>query len=216
MAVRIVKNSPQLCEFLAPLISKLSQPQQRHLRDLCDGLLVCESEKTPAALQRQFLESADVSNWADFLRISPWQANALRAELRSSQVAFAIAQAEASNAPKEIYINIDDSLGEKDKNTWRIEPVDWHHDHTNSTPQQQQYKNRFCYLACTLRVGKIVVTVDVQLYLRARTVRSINRHHEKDERFSFRGKYSIAREMFAQLEPLLPKGWDVIVQFDSW
>jgi hypothetical protein len=216
MAARIVKNSPHLCEFLAPLIPKLSGPQQRHLIDLCDGLLVCETEKTLAALQRQFLEATDVSNWADFLRISPWQADALRVELRSSQVAFAIAQAEASNAPKEIYINIDDSLGEKDKNTWQIEPVDWHHDHTNSTPQQQRYKNSFCYLACTLRVGKIVVTVDVQLYLRARTVRSINRHRAKGKRISFRGKNSIAREMLARLEPLLPKGWDVIVQFDSW
>lgn len=216
MVVRIVENSPLLCEFLAPLISGLSVPQRRHLVNLCDGLLTCETEKTLAALQRQFLDAADSSNWADFLRISPWQANQVRAELKASQVAFALAQAEAAGVPKEIFINIDDSLGVKDKNTWRIEPVDWHHDHAESTPRQPRYKNSFCYLACTLRVGQIVVTTDVRLYLRARTIRSINRHRAPNERLSFRSKNSIAREILAQLEPLLPAGWDIIVQFDSW
>jgi len=216
MVVRIVENSPSLCEFLVPLISDLSRPQRRHLIDLCDGLLVCESEKTLAALQRQFLDSVDVSNWADFLRISPWELNPVRAELRASQTAFAIAQAEAARSPREIFINIDDSLGEKDQGTWRIEPVDWHHDHTNSTPRQQRYKNSFCFLVCTLRVGDVVVTTEVQLYLRARTVRSINRQRAPNDRISFRSKNSIAREMLAQLEPLLPAGWEVIVQFDSW
>jgi len=198
------------------LISGLSLPQRRHLVNLCDGLLTCETRKTLAALQRQFLDSADASNWADFLRISPWRADAVRAELRASQVAFILAQAEVSGAPKEIFINIDDSLGVKDKGTWRIEPVDWHHDHTESTPRQPRYKNSFCYLACTLRVGTIVVTTDVRLYLRGRTVRSINRHRAPGERVSFRSKNSIAREMLAQLEPLLPADWKIIVQFDSW
>jgi hypothetical protein len=32
------------------MISSLSQPQRSHLVNLCDGLLVCESEKTLAAL----------------------------------------------------------------------------------------------------------------------------------------------------------------------
>jgi hypothetical protein len=45
-------------------------------------------------------------NWADFLRISPWRADAVRAELRASQVAFALAQVEASGATKEVFINI--------------------------------------------------------------------------------------------------------------
>jgi hypothetical protein len=216
MVVRIVENSPSLCEYLAPLISGLSQPQQRHLINFCDGLLVCETEKTLAALRRQFLDAVDVSNWADFLRLSPWNVKSVRAGLRASQVAFAIAQAEAADAPKEIFINVDDSLGEKDKSTWRLEPVDWHHDHTNSTPHQQRYKNSFCYLVCTLRVGDLVVTTDVQLYLRARTVRSINRHRQGHERLSFRSKNHIAREMLAQLEPLLPASWTITVQFDSW
>lgn len=41
----------------------------------------------------------------------------VRAALRVNQVAWALPQAEKTGAPKIIYINIDDSLGEKDKHT---------------------------------------------------------------------------------------------------
>ena len=102
---------------------KLSKPQQQHILNLADALLVCEDKKTLAALQRQFITAPDASNMADFLRISPWCAEEARARLRANQVAWAIAQAE--HTPKIIYINLDDSLGEKDKDTRHLEPVDW-------------------------------------------------------------------------------------------
>lgn len=94
MLTRIVHNSPKLCAFPDPLIGSLSEPQRQHLRDLCDGLLVCESEHTLAGLQRQFIETTDASNWADFLRISPWESETVRLELLQSQLARAIAEAE--------------------------------------------------------------------------------------------------------------------------
>jgi hypothetical protein len=53
----------------------LSKPQRQHLLNLADGLLVCEDEKTLAALQRQFIEAPAASKMADFLRISPWAAD---------------------------------------------------------------------------------------------------------------------------------------------
>ena len=89
MLTRIIRNSPELCSFLEPLSETLSQPQRQHLRDLCDGLLVCESTHTLAALQRQFVETTDPSNWADFLRISPWDAERVRADLLKSQIKWA-------------------------------------------------------------------------------------------------------------------------------
>jgi hypothetical protein len=216
MLPRIVQNSAQLCAFAEPLIATLSQPQRQHLLDLADALLVCEAEKTLAALQRQFIEAVDVSNWADFLRISPWQAAEVRAQLRQAQVRWAIEQAQARGEPPEIFINLDDSIGEKDAQTWRLEPVDWFHDHKESTPLKPRYKKGFCYLACTIRIGKIVVTVDLRLYLRARTVRLINRNRKPEERIRFRSKNHLARMILRELEPLLPAGWAVIVQFDSW
>jgi hypothetical protein len=97
-----------------------------------------------------------------------------------------------------------------------LEPVDWFHDHKESTPKHPRYKKGFCYLACTIRIGKIVVTADLRLYLRARTVRIINRGRGPEERIQFRSKNHLTKNMLAAIEPLLPKGWEVIVQFDSW
>ena len=216
MLTRIVHNSEKLCSFLDRLNLELTQPQRRHILNMADALLVCEDKKTLAALQRQFIEAPDASNMADFLRISPWQAEDARAGLQVNQVAWAIAEAERTGVPKVIYINLDDSLGEKDKDTRHLEPVDWFHDHSESTRNKPRFKNGFCYLECTLRIGRIVVTVDLRLYLRAKTVRRINRHRPPGQRIPFRSKNSIARSMLEALRPLLPKGWAVYVQFDSW
>jgi hypothetical protein len=216
MLTRIVHNSEKLCTFVDQLHVQLSQPQRRHILNLADALLVCEDKKTLAALQRQFVEAPDASNMADFLRISPWRAEEVRARLRAYQVAWLIAEAERTGAPKVLYINIDDSLGEKDKGTRHLEPVDWFFDHSESTQTKPRFKNAFCYVVCTMRAGQNVATVDVALYLREKTVRRLNRKRPKGERLSFRSKYRIARQMLLALRPHLPKGWRVYVQFDSW
>jgi hypothetical protein len=216
MLTRIVHNSEKLCTFVDQLHVQLSQPQRRHILNLADALLVCEDKKTLVALQRQFVEAPDASNMADFLRISPWRAEEVRARLRAYQVAWLIAEVERTGAPKVLYINIDDSLGEKDKGTRHLEPVDWFFDHSESSKSKPRFKNAFCYVVCTMRAGQNVATVDVQLYLREKTVRRLNRKRPKGERLSFRSKYRIARQMLLTLRPHLPKGWRVYVQFDSW
>jgi hypothetical protein len=216
MLTRIVHNSEKLCTFLDRLGVQLSQPQRRHILNMADALLTCEDTKTLAALQRQFVEAPDASNMADFLRISPWRADDIRSAVRAYQVAWLLAEAERQGAPKVLYINIDDSLGEKDKATQHLEPVAWHYDHSESTPTRPRYKNAFCYVVCTLRAGNNVASVDLQLYLRQKTVRRLNCKRPKGQRLSFRTKYRIARQMLVELRPLLPKGWQVYVQFDSW
>lgn len=216
MLTRIVHNSPKLCAFFDTINLNLSKPQRQHMLNLADALLVCEDEKTLAALQRQFIAAPDASNMADFLRISPWQAAEVRNTLRHHQVNWAVAQAERLGLPKVLYLNIDDSLGEKDKDTRHLEPVDWFHDHSESTQSKPVFKNAFCYLAANLRIGKIVVTVDLRLYLRAKTVRRLNRHRKSGQRIPFRSKNSLARSILAALRPLLPSGWAVYVQFDNW
>src|SRR5215210_7503456 len=216
MLTRIVHNSPQLAAFLDQLQLTLSQPQRQHMLNLADALLVCEDDKTLAALQRQFLDAPDPSNMADFLRISPWQAADVRAALRTNQVNWALAQAERMGLPQLITINIDDSLGEKDKATRHLEPVDFFHDHSESTKTKPCFKNAFCYLECTLAIASIVVTVDLRLYLREKTVRRLNRRREAAQRLPFRSKNHLARAILAALRPLLPADWSVVVQFDSW
>jgi hypothetical protein len=216
MLTRIVHNSPKLCTFIDLLNIHLSKPQRQHILNLADGLLVCEDEKTLAALQRQFIEAPDASNMADFLRISPWKAEDIRGALRINQVNWAVAHAECLGLPKVLYINIDDSLGEKDKDTRHLEPVDWFYDHSGSTPGKPVFKNALCYLEANLRIGKMVVTVDLRLYLRAKTVRRLNRHRKPGQRIPFRSKNSLAKSILEALRPLLPAGWAIYVQFDSW
>ena len=216
MLTRILHPSEKLCAFFNQFNLSLSQPQRRHLLNMADALLVCEDTKTLAALQRQFVEAVDASNMADFLRISPWSAHELRQALQADQVAWLLTEAVRTKAPQIIYINLDDSLGEKDKATQHIEPVAWFHDHSESTKKKPRFKNGFCYLACTMRVGQVVATVDLRLYLREKTVRRCNRHRCPEKRLAFRSKNSLARQILAALRSLLPKGWRVYVQFDSW
>jgi hypothetical protein len=216
MLTRIVHNSPELCTFFDLLNIHLSKPQRQHILNLADALLVCEDEKTLAALQRQFIQAPDASNMADFLRISPWKAEDIRSALRRNQVNWAVTQAKQLGLPKVLYINIDDSLGEKDRDTRHLEPVDWFHDHSESTKSKPVFKNAFCYLEANLRIGKMVFTVDLRLYLREKTIRRLNRQRKAGQRIPFRSKNSLAKSILEALHPLLPTGWVVFVQFDSW
>src|ERR1041385_5239588 len=117
MLTRIVRPSPPLEAFLRPLTPHLSLPQRRHLLELADALLVCEDRKTLAALQRQFLDATDPSNWADFLRISPWSADLLRGALRRRHLAWLLDEAQRRGLPRVLFLNLDDSLGKKDRQT---------------------------------------------------------------------------------------------------
>jgi DDE family transposase len=216
MLTRIVRPSPALEAFLQPLTAHLTQPQRHHLRDLADALLVCEDRKTLTALQRQFLDTSDPSNWADFLRLSPWSADLVRDTLRRRHLAWLLAEAHRRGLPKLLFLNLDDSLGKKDKQTAHLEPVDWFHDHNESTPRRPRYHKAFCYLECTARVGDLTATLDLRLYLRAKTVRRLNRQRALEQRLAFRSKNHLARAILESLRPLLPSDWTIYVQFDSW
>jgi hypothetical protein len=102
MLTRILHNSVALCTFLDHLGLELSKPQRQHILNMADALLTCESEKTLAALQRQFVEAPDPSNMADCLRISPWSATDVRAAIRVSQLKWLIEWAEQQGLPHTI------------------------------------------------------------------------------------------------------------------
>jgi hypothetical protein len=144
MLTRIVRPCPALQAFLQPLTAPLSAPQRQHLLEVADGLLVCEDRKTLAALQRQFLDATDPANWADFLRISPWSAELVRDRLRRRHLTWLLDEAQRHGLPKVLFLNLDDSLGQKDRQTTHLEPVDGFHDHNESTPQRPCYRKAFC------------------------------------------------------------------------
>lgn len=216
MLTRILHNSESLCTFIDQLGLHLSQPQRRHIINVADALLVCESRKTLAALQRQFVEAVDPSNIADCFRISPWTADDLRRPLGRFLVRWAVEPAEAAGAAKVIHVSLDDSIAAKHQDTRHIEPVDWHYDHIESTKQRPRYKNGLTYLVCTVAVGQILITFDLRLYLRACTVRRINRARPHQQRIRFISKNRLARRILQALRLLLPRGWSVYVHFDSW
>src|SRR3954464_3860410 len=107
MLTRIVQPSPALETVLDSLHLRLSRPQRDHLLHLVDSLLVCDERKTLAALQRQFLDATDPSNWADFLRISPWSAADARDALRRRQVAWLLELARGRNLPAALHVHPD-------------------------------------------------------------------------------------------------------------
>ena len=184
---------------------------------LVDSLLVCDERKTLAALQRQFLDSTDPSNWADFLRISPWSPRMFARPSAATKSHGCVAEAQRRGLPKVLYVNLDDSLGKKDKHDLAASSPSTGSTITTNPPRASpRYHKAFCYLECTLHAGDLTATVDLRLYLRDKTVRRLNRHRPPEHRLHFRSKFRLAREILESLKPLLPAGWTIYVQFDSW
>ncbi|MCC7161446.1 MAG: transposase [Anaerolineae bacterium] len=216
MLTRILHNSPAVCTFLEQLDLSLSRPQLQHVLNLVDGLLVCDSTKTLAALQRQFVECVDASNMADTLRIAPWRANDLRQPVGAFLLREALAQARAVGKLAYIAVSLDDSISAKHKNTRHLAGVDWHFDHVESTPYRPRFKNGLAYLGCNVWLGGLAFTFDVQPYLREKTVRRLNRQRASDQRIPFLSKLHLARRILTALQPLLPDDVTVYVLHDSW
>lgn len=216
MLTRILHNSASLCTFIEQLHLSLSRPQQQHVLNMADALLVCDSDKTLAALRRQFVECVDASNMADTLRIAPWTAAAVRQPLGVWLVREALAQARTQGKLNYICVSLDDSVADKHKHTRHIEGVDWHYNHLESTPHQPRYVNGLAYLGCNVWVGGQAFSFDVRPYVREQTVRRINRQRPPAERIHFLSKMHLARNILQALQPLLPTDVPVYVLHDSW
>ena len=188
-----------------------------HVLRVTDAVIVSEAPyKTLATLYETIVDAPDPSNGADFLRISPWEAER---DLRQQQRVFVIndlKQLMNETEEREVYVSIDDSLTAKDKGTRHLEPVDFHHDHTKSSRGKQAYTNGTVHVEVRLQLGEHAYVFDWALYLREKTVRRLNRRRAKNGRLRFRSKYRIVRAMLAELKDLLPAGLVVYVLFDSW
>nr|NIN97580.1 transposase [Anaerolineae bacterium] len=53
-------------------------------------------------------------------------------------------------------------------------------------------------------------------YLRASTVRRLNKAREKEERLTFHTKIHSAREMLEAVTPFIPEGYQVYLLTDCW
>lgn len=216
MIRRIVTNSVELVKFVFALGLSVSRPQRQHVLNLADAILVSDERKTIANLNRQLVEAKDDSSVAHTFRDSPWQANDLRGRILVFLIRTALQLARTLGLEKIITLSIDDSLCVKDAATTHLEGVDWHHDHNASSKKQAVYKNGSVYLVCHLQIGFISFAINWRIYVREKTVRRLNKKRAKGERLKFRSKYRLARDMLAEIEPLLPPDFQVYVLFDSW
>jgi hypothetical protein len=114
------------------------------------------------------------------------------------------------------FLSLDDSLTDKDNGSQRLQVVDWHFDHAHSWPGRPIYTKANVYVMLRLTVGSASFTIDMAPYLRASTVRRLNKAREKGERLTFRTKIHIAHEMLEVVAPFIPAGYPVYLLTDSW
>lgn len=216
MLAAIVQHSEEFVAFIAALNLALYQPQIRHLMQMVDALLTSNETKTISGLYRYLQGQPDPKNGADFLRESPWKAEDIGSRRKRWMVRQFLELARKVNVAFEIFISIDDSLGQKGKATRHLEAVDYHHNHGQSGKRKQVYTNGYVYVEVHLQIGPCGFLFDTRLFLRQKTVRRLNRKRTAAKHLHYRSKYALAREMLVELETLLPKGHKVYVLFDSW
>jgi len=195
---------------------KLSKPQRHHVLSVADALLVTDAPKTLAEIRRQFVDYTDVSNIADCFRISPWQARDVRQAVAKTMMRTALQRLENKGQPRRLFINLDDSLAIKDPYTRHLEGVDWHLDHAARRRARARYQNALAYVACNITAGDSSFTFAVEPYLRAKTVRRINRTRPLEQRLHFVGKTRLARHILEACRRLIPDDVTAHVHFDSW
>ncbi len=216
MLKTIAEVSPELTAFVEDLNLRLSEPQQRHVKQIADGLITIEGDKNLSNLYRHIVGDPCPKSAADTFREAPWSTNDLRIPLRKHLVKMAFQLAEAQGAPLQVFLSIDDSFTEKDRHSKRLENVDWQFDHARSHPKKPVHSKGTVYVMLRLIIGNISLTVDLQQYLREATVKKLNRQRRRGEKLRFRTKLTIARQMLRAVARFIPRGCQIYVLFDSW
>jgi hypothetical protein len=216
MLKTIAAVSPGLSQFVDTLKLPLNKPQHQHVTQIADGLITTQGSKTLSALYRHIVGDPCPKSAADTFREAPWQADALRTPLRRHLTQAAFETAETQGAAKQVFLSLDDSLTAKDNGSKRLQAVDWHVDHTQSWSDHPAYTKGAVYVLLRLTIGNVSFTVDMVPYLRAKTVRQLNRARSKEERLTFHTKIQIAKAMLEAVKSLIPDGYSVYLLCDSW
>jgi hypothetical protein len=216
MLKTIAEVSPQLIAFVLALRLSLSRPQHQHVMQVADALITTEGSKTVSALYRHIVGDPCPKSAADTFREAPWEADEIRLSLRGFLVQSAFDIAEAEGVPRAAFLSLDDSLTDKDNGSHRLQLADWFFDHAHSWPGRTIYTKANVYVMLRLTVGSASFTVDIAPYLRASTIRRLNKTREKGERLTFRTKIQIARAMLEAVAPMIPQKYQVYLLCDSW
>jgi DDE superfamily endonuclease len=205
----IVQRSTAIVTFVGLLSLSLSAPQRQHVERFADLLVMAPRRKTLAQLAALEVEGVDPSNLADFLRISPWEADDLRVPV--ARFILDYLQGRGLSASLPIFLTIDDSLAPKDKDTTKLESVDWLFDHN-----RRQTVRAGNHVVLRIHWGDFHFPLLWRLYLRESTVRRLNKRRSQNNKLRFHSKLELAQQMLQEVLSLLPQGCPVYVLFDSW
>ena len=216
MLKSIVEVAPELLSFIESLQLPLSRPQKQHVAQVADALITTEGSKTLSALYRSIVGDPCPKSAADTFREAPWTADDIRDPLRAHLVGLIFKLAEEMGLKKQVFLSLDDSSTDKDKHSKRLQMVDWMIDLARSFPRKLVFTKGTVYVLLRITIGPLSFTIDVAPYLRAKTVRRLNRQRTKEEELSFRTKIEIALYMLETIAPLIPSDYQVTFLCDSW
>jgi len=216
MLKSIAEVSPELLNFIEILPLSLSKPQKQHVTQVADALITTEGSKTLSALYRSIVGDPCPKSAADTFREAPWTAADIRVPLRAHLVELIFNLAEEMGLEKQVFLSLDDSTTDKDKHSERLQLVDWMIDLNRSFPRKPVFTKGTVYVLLRITIGPLSFTIDLAPYLRAKTVRRLNRKRATGERLTFRSKIDIAREMLEVIAPLIPPDYKVTLLCDSW
>lgn len=216
MLKTIAEVSPVLLSFIDELDLPLSRPQKRHIAQVADALITTEGSKTLSALYRNIVGDPCAKSAADTFREAPWTADDLRIPLQAHLVELAFKMAATMGLKKHVFLSVDDSTTDKDKHSRRLQMVDWFIDLARSLPGKPVFTKGTVYVLLRITIGPLSFTVDSVPYLRASTVRRLNRERPRGERLKFRTKIHLARAMLEAVAPLIPADYQVTLMCDSW
>ena len=216
MLKTIVEVSAELDNFIEKLQLPLSKPQKQHVAQVADALISTEGDKNLSALYRSIVGNPCPKSAADTFREAPWTADDIRVPMRAHLVGLLFKMAEEMGLEKRVFLSLDDSSTDKDKHSKRLEMVDWMIDLARSFPRKPVFTKGTVYVLLRITIGPLSFSIDVAPYLRAKTIRRLNRKRSKGERLTFRSKIQISLDMLEALAPFIPPGYKVTLLCDSW
>lgn len=218
MPIWIVTHSETLCKFLTPLLSGLSEPQQRHALNVVAALLVCTmlKHRTLAALTRVLrVPHADAFALADFFRASPWSSESVQQALVLALLKM-VGQIQQQTGWRLLFLRVDDALCPKDVATEALEAVTLQYDHCQSRRQKGNCTNSSRYVTLGLQLGPVQFALAWRLYLPHKLVKRLNRTRSDQPALTFYKVTTLVEQMLAEVAPHLPAGCRVYVLFDAW
>lgn len=186
------------------------KPQMSHALNFMEGSIMHGARKTLSAINRSLLEPLHPSSMADFFTYSLWNHKEHIRAYQEVMIKWVVEDKQKNFLRPFLLISIDDSLSKKPKESKHFDLVDWHFD----AKKGRRYAHGISFITPHIQCGHRSAPMNWRIYLKARTVRRLNR--QSKERIPFKSKMVLAMEMLQEIQPLLPEGYGVYILFGSW